>query len=296
MVDRITVTDLLQSGRVLQPPPNLKPVALQYRADFAAITSLQFQFGVAETQDIYGTTYAISIDNSLNPSSVVFRASITGDTFTCPANASGVFPIRTQSGSTIDVDTDGGVIGGARCNILFHNTPQRPIITYSEGIPISNSSVVPVDIHSINGLDPVSTGHGISDTTTIRVEIASDGTGKVGLNGLAAGAMSQDNPIIAQSYGVEFEACPVSATTVLGAAGAIGDYLACITITPESVNPGPVDIKDGAGGAIRVFDGGAGSVGSLVPFQLFIGGRSLLGAWQIVTGAAVRVLATGQFT
>ena len=46
----------------------------------------------------------------------------------------------------------------------------------------------------------------------------------------------------------------------LGATGAIGDYLAGLLVVPATTSPGAVSIKDGAGGDISVFTGGASSV------------------------------------
>lgn len=82
----------------------------------------------------------------------------------------------------------------------------------------------------------------------------------------------------------------------LGATGATGDYLAHLLIVPATTSPGAVSIKDGAGGAITVFTGGASSVGSLVPFSIPINAVSTAGAWQVTTGAAVSAIGVGTFT
>jgi len=93
-----------------------------------------------------------------------------------------------------------------------------------------------------------------------------------------------------------YESCPASAATVLGASGAIGDYLESIVIVPGTTSPGAVSIKDGAGSAITVFTGGATSVADLKPFTIRVGLRATGAGWTITTGANVTALASGLFT
>lgn len=96
--------------------------------------------------------------------------------------------------------------------------------------------------------------------------------------------------------GVEYETVAASVTAqVLGPTGATGDYLGGLLIIPTTTSPGSVTILDGAT-AIVVFNGGASSIGSLIPFAVPLGLVSLLGAWSITTGANVAVLAMGNFT
>jgi hypothetical protein len=95
----------------------------------------------------------------------------------------------------------------------------------------------------------------------------------------------------------EYETVAASQTDqALGASGATGDYLASVWIIPANVNPGIVQIQDGAGTAITIFAGGTDSVSSLHPFSVNLGIYSAAGAWSITTGADVSVLATGNFT
>lgn len=81
----------------------------------------------------------------------------------------------------------------------------------------------------------------------------------------------------------------------IGAAGAVGDYLAGLLVVPATTSPGGVSIKDGGGSAITVFQGGASSVASLVPFFVPLGIRSGAGAWEVTTGANISVVAVGNF-
>jgi hypothetical protein len=93
-----------------------------------------------------------------------------------------------------------------------------------------------------------------------------------------------------------YEACPAGAATVLGASGAIGDYLESVVIVPGTTSPGSVSIKDGAGAAITVFAGGATSVADLKPFAVQLGLRATGAGWTVTTGANVTALASGLFT
>jgi hypothetical protein len=109
--------------------------------------------------------------------------------------------------------------------------------------------------------------------------------------GVGSGNLLQPIPI-ADGY----EACPASAATVLGASGAIGDYLESVVIVPGTTSPGSVSIKDGAGSAITVFTGGATSVADLKPFTVRLGLRATGAGWTVTTGANVTALGTGLFT
>lgn len=80
------------------------------------------------------------------------------------------------------------------------------------------------------------------------------------------------------------------------AAGAIGDFLSGVLIIPGTTSPGAVTIKDGAGGAITIFPGGASSVSNLVPFFIPLGIRATASGWKLTTGANVTAIAVGDFT
>jgi hypothetical protein len=102
---------------------------------------------------------------------------------------------------------------------------------------------------------------------------------------------------IATLVGTEYETVAASQTDqVLGGSGAVGDLLNGLLVTPASLDPGAISIKDGGGSAITVFTGGTGSVLSLTPFAIPIGARSAAGAWKVTTGSAVSLIAFGNFT
>ena len=106
-------------------------------------------------------------------------------------------------------------------------------------------------------------------------------------------------PTSVEVFGARYKAVAAGQTaSALGPdGGKIGAVLEGILVGPASTSPGVVQIKDGAGTAITVFAGGAGSVSNLVSFPLPLGGiKSEAGAWQITTGANVSVVAYGRFT
>src|ERR1700745_4250677 len=105
-----------------------------------------------------------------------------------------------------------------------------------------------------------------------------------------------DYPIFINSTQYQAVAASQSNAALGPGGGGIGDHLSHLTIGPASTSPGTVSIADGGGSAIIVFVGGASSVSSLMPFKVAIGAKSTGGAWKVTTGAAVSVMAMGQFT
>lgn len=95
--------------------------------------------------------------------------------------------------------------------------------------------------------------------------------------------------------GLDMEPVDASATNqVLGGAGATGDYLSHVTITPEALSAGTVSIRDGAGTVRSIFV--TGTLSNLVPFTVALGAKSTGGAWQVSTGLNVHCFAFGTFS
>jgi hypothetical protein len=94
----------------------------------------------------------------------------------------------------------------------------------------------------------------------------------------------------------EWGSVAASTTVALGAAGTIGDFLSHVTITPSSLSPGAVQIKDGSGSAVTVFAGGTNSLTNLVPFAVPLGIKSKAGGWSIITNAGATAIGVGDFT
>lgn len=98
-----------------------------------------------------------------------------------------------------------------------------------------------------------------------------------------------------KSGGNEYEDVAASQTNqTLGATGAAGDYLECLTCVVSTAATAQVQVKDGAGSAVTIFPNSPGAgVGT---YTIPCGWTSTSGAWQITTGAGVAVRASGDFT
>jgi hypothetical protein len=84
---------------------------------------------------------------------------------------------------------------------------------------------------------------------------------------------------------------------ILGATGAVGDYLAGLLITPTTTGAGSVSIKDGNGSSIAIFN--TGTLSNLVPFFVPLGIKcvnSTTPGWKVTTGTNVTVVGVGNFT
>ena len=101
-------------------------------------------------------------------------------------------------------------------------------------------------------------------------------------------------------YNTDYEKVAASQTAqVLGPGTATtktDQLLEHLLVTPATLDPGAVAIKDGSDTAMTVFTGGTGSVTSLTPFSIFVGARSRVGSWQVTTGTDVSVIAVGKFS
>lgn len=101
------------------------------------------------------------------------------------------------------------------------------------------------------------------------------------------------NPIT-NTWGGVYQVCPISATTTLGAHGAVGDFLGRLVITVATAATGAVSIKDGGDTAIPIIAGTPG--GGIGVYSVDLSLTSRTGAWQVVTLAGATVLAIGNFT
>lgn len=79
--------------------------------------------------------------------------------------------------------------------------------------------------------------------------------------------------------------------------GAVGDVLRTIVLVPATTAPGAVSIKDGGDAAIEVYHGGTVSA-ELQPIKIDFGAHGITsrtGKWQLVMGANVSAVASGNF-
>jgi len=123
--------------------------------------------------------------------------------------------------------------------------------------------------------------------TNARAVYAVDSTGAV------VGTASAPMSVI--SGATEYETVAASATDqVLGAVGAVGDYLSHIIIQPATTGAGTCTVKDGT---TVIYTFTTGTLGDLKPITVPFGAVSVnAGGWKVTTGANVAVVAFGNFT
>lgn len=89
----------------------------------------------------------------------------------------------------------------------------------------------------------------------------------------------------------EYEVVAASQTQqVIGATGAVGDYLSHIIIDPTTSSPGTVTVIDGSTTVLTI-----SPPASSQPFTVPIMATSKEGSWKITTGAGVTCMAVGNF-
>jgi hypothetical protein len=123
-------------------------------------------------------------------------------------------------------------------------------------------------------------------------------TGSIAVTGGATSAKQDTTNTLlgVLANGTEYEAVAASQTDqILGATGAIGDYLSHLIIQPGTTSPGNVILKDGST-TIYTFPGGASSVATLDPITLPLGVYCTGAGWKVTTGANVTVVGAGNFT
>lgn len=125
--------------------------------------------------------------------------------------------------------------------------------------------------------------------------------GVVGANTqrVTIGTDDQTAANIAKACASEYDDVAASTTRKLGGTGALGDYLAGITVYPETTSPGEITLQDGNSTAVSIFKGGSNSVSNLVPFYIPFGDSartSTSAGWTIVTLTNAHVRAHGNFT
>lgn len=105
-------------------------------------------------------------------------------------------------------------------------------------------------------------------------------------------------PVNATAASSQYETVAASQTAqVLGATGAVGDYLAGLLIVPATTAAGNISIIDGNGSNISVFV--TGTLADLTPIYLPLGIKCVNATtpgWKVTTGANVSVIAMGSFT
>jgi hypothetical protein len=140
------------------------------------------------------------------------------------------------------------------------------------------------------GITALTTNSGAADARTLRVSVDS---GQIPISGQHVAAQS----VPTVQAGFPYETVAASASNqVLGGAGAAGDYLSHVLISPATAGCGAVTIFDNAVVIASFPGGGTTALPSLAPFVIPVGGLSVSGAWKITTGANVSCTAFGRFT
>lgn len=133
------------------------------------------------------------------------------------------------------------------------------------------------------------TGAGTAAAAT-RVTYASDGA-----------TVPTSNSGLLEVLSDAYEPVPASTTDqIMGATGAVGDFLSGVLIVPGTTAAGAVSIKDGNGSSISIFaGGGTTALTTLIPFFVPIGAKCVNATtpgWKITTGANVTAIGVGNFT
>lgn len=143
-------------------------------------------------------------------------------------------------------------------------------------------------------LDTLHTDLGTTNTNTGGTKTNTDAlvarTPTLGKKSVSGGV-----PASAKSGGDEYETVAQSQSDqVIGATGAVGDYLEGILCVVDTPATSQVQIKDGSGSAITILPNAVGfGVGTVyIPLGL----TSTSGAWKVTTGAGVSCIAMGDFT
>lgn len=158
-------------------------------------------------------------------------------------------------------------------------------------IKAASTSPVATDKALVVGLSPNSAG--IITTGTA----GSPASQVLSVQGITSGTTLQVTPT--DQYSNYFTAA-ASATTLMGATGAVGDYLAGVVIIPGVAAAGTVGITDGNGSTISLFaGGGTTALPTLAPFFVPLGAAAKIATtagWRIINGANVTAIGVGKFT
>jgi|CXWL01.1.fsa_nt_gi hypothetical protein len=152
-------------------------------------------------------------------------------------------------------------------------------------------------VNIIAGQVGVAAGSGAVSALTQRVILATDDPAVTSLAIMDDWDLTDTCKVtVADTTIDDYETVAASQTAqVLGATGATGDFINHLLVVPANLNPGAISILDNAT-SITVFTGGAASISSLTPFTVYLGMKSVSGAWKVTTGADVSVIGVGKFT
>ena len=104
-------------------------------------------------------------------------------------------------------------------------------------------------------------------------------------------------PVVPADQYAQYKPCLVSSTTTVAVtgAGAAGDYLAGVLVSPGTAGCGNVIVLDNATAVATFPGGGTTALADLKPFIIPVGLYSTSGAWKVTCGANVTATAIGKF-
>lgn len=133
MAKAIAAGDLFQGGRINAYDPSTGLSFLRYSEILdPADNGLEFNFPNAQaTGNVFGSVRSMFVDNSNNDYEVRVTVAGTRQTFPISANSTGIYPIDSQLGSTILVETAG--VSTDFVEFIFYNYPQAPFVWFKTG-------------------------------------------------------------------------------------------------------------------------------------------------------------------
>jgi hypothetical protein len=197
--------------------------------------------------------------------------------------------ITAGVGTNIDTRTESTNSNHRQVIVVGDPTANAAVATVTDAAPTAADYALVVGIHP----DSVNANGQATMANSAPVVIASNQTAVP-----VSGTVAVTNTPLTNFGAGEYETVAASQTDqILGATGAVGDYLSGILITPTTTGAGSVSIKDGNGSAIPIFN--TGTLSNLVPFFVPIGAitvNATTPGWKVTTGANVTVLGIGNFT
>lgn len=200
-------------------------------------------------------------------------------------NTAGALDVNIKSG----VNTNGSTTDSASAPVAFSTEGKAQLGSLTETAPATDTAS-----SGLNGRLQRIAQRITSMIALLPVALGTSGGLKVDGSGTALPVSGSVTGV--DQYATHKEVLASQTAAVLGATGAIGDYLAYVTVFPGIAACGLVTILDAAA-TVGTFAGGATTpLPSLVPFTIQVGAFCTGAGWKITTGTNVTVTAVGKFT
>lgn len=211
---------------------------------------------------------------------------VFNDSATLTSGQQGTQRLTTKRAAIVDVDTSGNALYSA----ITAPVPAGTNIIGKVGIDQTTPGTTNA-VSTTNFPSTVSTGTGAQGASSPRVTVATD-------QATNAGAALVKGGVGIVNGGSTYAHVAASQTAqVLGATGAIGDYLSHCVIYPSATSAGSVTVFDNTNSAANnVIEFSTGTLSNLAPIAIPVGAVSVNGAWKVTTGATETVVCYGKFT